>query len=63
MKNQAIPKYKADEIIMRYAGGIEADIDEVLGSVLTNEDYDERTIRITQFLNAVLCQGGSNATR
>lgn len=58
MKNQAIPEYKANEIILRYASGIEADIDEVLGSVLENEDYDERTIRITQFLNAVLCNGG-----
>jgi hypothetical protein len=42
-----------------YADDIEEDIDEVLTSVLENEDYDERTIRIALFLNAVLCGGGS----
>ena len=54
--NQAIPKYEADQVILRLADGIESDIDEILTHQVSGfSDDGFAAVRVAEFLNAVLC--------
>ena len=54
MKNQSIPPHEAQQVILKYADGIEFDIDDILSDP---EHVGGPVRRVTEFLNAVLCNG------